>query len=53
MNIKHNFQQIQKRIENACARSGRNTNDVKIVVVTKTVQIPEICDVIVILPFKF
>jgi len=46
MNIKHNFLNIQKRIENACARSGRNSSDVKIVVVTKTVQVPEVCDVI-------
>ena len=46
MNIKHNFLNIQNRIENACTRSGRNSSDVKIVVVTKTVQVPEVCDVI-------
>jgi len=45
MNIKHNFLNIQNRIENACTRSGRNSSDVKIVVVTKTVQVPEICTV--------
>jgi len=46
MDIKNNFFNIQQRIKAACARCGRNTSDVKTVVVTKTVQVPAIQEVI-------
>ncbi|MBN2410250.1 YggS family pyridoxal phosphate-dependent enzyme [candidate division KSB1 bacterium] len=46
MDIKNNYYLIQQRIKETCARSGRNSGDVKTVVVTKTVQIPAIQEVI-------
>ncbi len=46
MDIKNNFYHIQQRIKETCVRSGRKTSDVKTVVVTKTVQVPAIQEVI-------
>ncbi len=46
MDIKNNYNFIQQKIKATCAQSGRNFNDVKTVVVTKTVQIPAIQEVI-------
>ena len=36
--IKENFDNVVKRIEDACKRSGRKTEDVKLITVTKTVD---------------
>ncbi|HPG41668.1 MAG TPA: YggS family pyridoxal phosphate-dependent enzyme [bacterium] len=46
MSIKTNLQTIRHNIEQACVRSGRNVNDVKIVAVSKTVAVPQIREAI-------
>ncbi len=46
MSIKTNLQIIQTKIAEACTRSGRNVDDVKIVAVSKTVAVPQIAEAI-------
>lgn len=39
MNVKENAEQIQERIAEACKRSGRNPDDIKVIAVTKYVSV--------------
>lgn len=41
MDYKHKLNQVQQRISNACDRSGRNVDDVKLIAVTKYSSIEE------------
>lgn len=42
MSVEKNIQEIQKRIANSCERAGRPVNDITVIAVTKTVDIPYI-----------
>jgi pyridoxal phosphate enzyme (YggS family) len=46
MTIAENVSQIEERIAAACARSGRNRNEIKIVAITKTVDLGRIQEAI-------
>ena len=42
MDIEHNVQELQRRIAGACERVGRSPDEVTLVVVTKTIEVPAI-----------
>jgi len=42
MTIGQNIQEVEKRISLACQRAGRSPNEVKVVAVTKTIEVPAI-----------
>jgi len=46
MRILQNLASIQERINSAAAKAGRNPQDIKLVTVTKTVELPEIIEAV-------
>ncbi|SFR14432.1 YggS family pyridoxal phosphate-dependent enzyme [Desulfoscipio geothermicus] len=46
MGVRENLQQVQERINAAAARAGRDPAQIKIIAVTKQVQVPEIKEVV-------
>jgi len=46
LGIRENLQQVQERINAAAARAGRDPGQIKIIAVTKQVQVPEIKEVV-------
>ena len=46
MRILQNLASIQERINSAAAKAGRNPQDIKLVTVTKTIELPEIIEAV-------
>jgi uncharacterized pyridoxal phosphate-containing UPF0001 family protein len=46
MRILQHLASIQERINSAAAKAGRNPQDIKLVTVTKTIELPEIIEAV-------
>lgn len=42
MSIRENIQRVQARIEHACLKSGRRPEEIRLIAVTKSVEVPQI-----------